>query len=432
MIRLIKVLWSYWQAKNIKFTSRESLEKYQTRKISIFLKEISKRSAYFKKYQSLPLNKWPVMDKNIMMANFDLMNTVGLKLEKAFEVALNAESSRDFKQTLSGITVGLSSGTSGQRGIFAASENETAKWAGIILSKTLPEGIFSGERVAFFLRANSNLYESVQSRWLTFRYFDLFDNFDLLIAQLSNFNPTIIVAPAQVLRALALKNENGGLNIAPKKVISVAEVLETQDRIIIEKHLAKVHQIYQATEGFLAYTCEYGMLHLNEEYVFIEPEWLDEAHERFVPIITDFSRMTQPIIRYRLNDIIIASHESCECKSPCRAIKEIEGRCDDLLQLPGVSSQTISVFADVMSRIIAKHLPLTADYRLMQLSDVSLQLHLNISAKETNAVIDSINHDLQQMGVDTSILQWNVSYEIPPNQLTDKRRRIMKAKGLVS
>lgn len=432
MMRLIKVLWSYWHAKRVQFTTRESLEQYQTLKLNTFLKTISKRSAYFRQYHSRPLSEWPIMDKNIMMANFDLMNTAGLKLEKVFEVALNAESSRDFKPTLNGITAGLSSGTSGQRGVFAASANETAQWAGIILSKTLPEGIFSGERVAFFLRANSNLYESVQLRWLTFRYFDLFDNFDLLTVQLSKFNPTIIVAPAQVLRALALKNENGGLNIAPKRVISVAEVLETQDQTIIEKHLAKVHQIYQATEGFLAYTCEYGTLHLNEEYVFIEPEWLDESHERFIPIITDFNRTTQPIIRYRLNDILIASHDSCKCKSPCRAIKAIEGRCDDLLQLPGISNHKIPVFADVMSRIIAKHLPLTADYRLMQLSDFSLQLHLNISPKETNTIIDSIHHDLQQMGVNTSVLQWDVSFEMPTNQLTDKRRRIIKVKGLVS
>ena len=80
----------------------------------------------------------------------------------------------------------------------------------------------------------------------------------------------------------------GELTLKVKKVISVAEVLEPQDRELLRNVFHNVGEIYQATEGFLASTCRCGTLHLNEEFVHIEPQWLDE--HRFVPIVTDFTR----------------------------------------------------------------------------------------------------------------------------------------------
>jgi phenylacetate-coenzyme A ligase PaaK-like adenylate-forming protein len=66
------------------------------------------------------------------------------------------------------------------------------------------------------------------------------------------------------------------LRIAPSHVISVAEVLEDSDREAVRAAFGvPTHQLYQATEGFLGYTCEHGTLHLNESFVHIEPDWLD-------------------------------------------------------------------------------------------------------------------------------------------------------------
>nr|MBT2175989.1 CoF synthetase [Streptococcus mitis] len=88
-----------------------------------------------------------------------------------------------------------------------------------------------------------------------------------------------------------------------------------------------VHQVYQCTEGFLATTCKQGTLHINEDLVHIEKEYLDQEKGIFVPIITDFMRKTQPIIRYRLNDILIEKKTPCSCGSPFLALERIDGRC---------------------------------------------------------------------------------------------------------
>ena len=93
------------------------------------------------------------------------------------------------------------------------------------------------------------------------------------IKDLEEFNPTILVAPASVLKEIGKEKINKGINsLNPKKIISVAEVLTDSDERFIKKAFNKniIHQVYQCTEGFLAYTCECGNLHINEDIVKIE------------------------------------------------------------------------------------------------------------------------------------------------------------------
>ncbi|MER2855375.1 CoF synthetase, partial [Escherichia coli] len=92
--------------------------------------------------------------------------------------------------------------------------------------------------------------------------------------------------------------------------------------------------------------------------------WLDET--RFSPIITDFTRKTQPIVRYQLDDVLVVKQAPCPCGSPELAIERIEGRCDDLLQLPDQQGNMTTIFADPCARVIVNNLPLTADFRLTQ------------------------------------------------------------------
>ena len=45
----------------------------------------------------------------------------------------------------------------------------------------------------------------------------------------------------------------------------------------------------------------------------LKKEYLDD--NRFYPIITDFKRTSQPIYRYRLNDILVEEKSPCPCGS---------------------------------------------------------------------------------------------------------------------
>ena len=116
------------------------------------------------------------------MADFRAYNTVGISYDDAMAVAMEAERSRDFTPTLGDVTVGLSSGTSGRRGLFLSSVPPNG-FAGpeSVLARMLPASAIRRIltpwmppiRIAFFLRANSNLYRTIAGRRIEFRFFDL-------------------------------------------------------------------------------------------------------------------------------------------------------------------------------------------------------------------------------------------------------------------
>lgn len=427
MMRIIWLLLAYWRTRRLRFTTRAALQSYQGRQLARFLPRLCARSAWFARFRGQPLADWPRMNKALMMANFDTMNTAGLRLEQVMQTALAAERSRDFTPVIGKVTVGLSSGTSSQRGVFAVSAKEQATWAGVMLAKALPDGLLAGERVALFLRANSNLYTAVRTPWLAFSFFDLFEPFERLLDRLAATRPTVIVAPAQVLRQIAQAVIEGRTVLTPKRVISVAEVLEQQDRDLIVQAFGAVHEIYQATEGFLASTCSHGVLHMNEEYLHVEPLWLDPQQLRFTPVITDFSRTTQPVVRYRLDDVLVARTQPCPCGSATRTLAHIEGRCDDQLALPGPDGSTVPLFSDMLSRVLAQVLPASADYRLIQTGPATLALHAAVSGEQLGAIEQHLASALRQVGVAVDGIGWTSSTQVPPFDPMVKRRRIIRA-----
>lgn len=420
----LMTLWHYFRIRRQRFASREALEAYQVKQLRRFSQKVLANSPWFQRYASQPMATWPLMDKSRMMAHFDAMNTQGLSRDALIACALDSEHDRDFSRKTGKFSVGLSSGTSGQRGLFVVSPQEQQLWAGGILAKMLPDGLFAGERVALFLRANNNLYQSVNNRWLSLIFYDLFQPFLSHTKRLTQQSPTMIVAPAQVLRALALAVMRGELQLNVKKVISVAEVLDEQDRQLLQQVFGQVGEVYQATEGFLASSCSEGTLHLHEEFLYIEPQWIDGR--RFTPIITDFTRRTQPIVRYRLDDVLVVSEQQCPCGNPARAISHIEGRSDDQLRLPGRDGGDQVIFADLCSRVLATSLPLTADYRLVQQGDSHLHLTADCSVSELQQCRDALVLMFQQQGIDTDLLSWQLDGIPVIPQFDRKRRRLIR------
>jgi len=360
----------------LNFKSKEKLQSWQTKKLNIFLKSTLKKAEYYQSFFAEKLIDLPYMNKSTMMESFSARNTRGIGLGQALLVAKNAEQSRNFKPTINGITVGMSSGTSGKPGVFLISKQERLKWAGILLAKTLPPVLLqqillpwrAPLRIAFFLRANSNLYDTLNSRRIDFQFFDLLAGLEKSVTPLNAQQPHALVAPATVLRHLALAKINGSLTISPVHIVNVAEVLEASDSELIEHAFGVFpHQIYQATEGFLAYSCELGNLHLNETHLLIEREWLDENSGRFQPVITDFSRTTQLIVRYKLNDILQAAEKSCLCGRAETTLAAIEGRADEILWLPAVSSEKLQpIYPDILRRAMMLLDPGVQEYSIRQ------------------------------------------------------------------
>ncbi len=410
---------------------RAALEALQQKRLARFLADVLPRAPFYRD-RPCTLAELPIVDKATTLARFAEFNTVGVTLDRALEVALAAERSRDFAPTLpGGVTVGLSSGTSGTRGVFLVSDAERARWAGVMLARLLTTaslrriaGWGPPLRIAFFLRANSNLYATLGSRRIAFAFHDLLDPLSAHLARLNACPPDVVAAPPTVLRLLADAASTGALTIAPRQVVSVAEVLEADDAAAVAAAWdVPVQQVYQATEGFLGATCAHGRIHLNEDLLHIEPEWIADGATtptRFHPIVTDFTRTTQVVARYRLDDVLRVADADCPCGAPTRSLASIEGRADDVLWRPGPDGRPLAIFPDVVRRAMALVGGLR-DYRLEQHGG---EWRVRVQPLEADLAV-SVRRELTAMtarlGAVPPLVQVGAWEDTP---LTGKRRRI--------
>ncbi|BCE03138.1 F390 synthetase-related protein [Marinicellulosiphila megalodicopiae] len=405
------ILFYFLQSKLRRFSSRTQLLKWQQHKIKRHLKWVCQHSEFYKDYKNKPLNEFPIMNKSIMMENFNALNTANLDKAELFELALNAEKTRQFDQSIiNSITVGLSTGTSGQRGLFLASKNERVKWTGTIFAKLLPN-LKQKHRIALLLRADSPLYQTAGKGRIQFHYADVTQPLEQWLAQLVEFNPTVIVGSAQAIQLCAQHKQ--GLN--PTTVISAAEVLTAEDEAFIEQAFNKpVKQIYQCTEGFLACSDSNNIMRWNEDNIHIEPHWLNEEKTHYSPIITDFRRKTQPIIRYLLDDIIEAGEDSGVFKS----IKSISGRCGDRLHLQNQKTSAI-ILPDLIYRAVSYVSDELIDYRITQ-------TQRNTVVIESDKLFFEIKESLSELFYQQGISHTNfLCKDAPVWNLNEKRRRVV-------
>ncbi|GGL70768.1 coenzyme F390 synthetase [Deinococcus aerolatus] len=373
------------------FRDRAALERHQERLAVHHLRWVAAHSPFTARRfleAGLGLGQWrelPPVDKAGMMAAFDTLNTAGLCLTDVLAVARRAEDTRDFTPTLptprGPVTVGLSSGTGGNAGAFVVSRGERLQWAGVVLRWLLPAfplGLLHRQRVAFVLRADGGLYRSVGSARLAFRFLDLLRPLDELAADLTAYAPTLLIGPPSVLRALL----GAGAVAQPTRVVSVAEVLEDDDRAALERGFGPVVQVYQATEGLLGLPCPHGHLHLNEGHVHFDFEPVggpgDGGHLR--PVLTDLRRTTQPMIRHRLDDLLVLA-DRCSCGLASRRVLRVAGRQDDALSLPGGAGR-VTVWPDFL-RGAMNRVPGLREYRVEQIGAADLRVLLDPLTPET-------------------------------------------------
>ena len=420
MSKLTTLLTFYRTPK--KFSSRKKLLRIQEKRMLKHVKEIRKKSKFFSRlwedYDDTDWKNFPIIDKEMMMSNLQDYLTEDLDVEFAREIALNAEKSRDFTRKLDGYSVGFSSGTTGARGMHIVSKYEQDKWSGYMMSRGLDGSIFGRHNIGLFLRANSNTYENVGSRNIKFHFFDLMQPMDELVEKLLTTDLDILIAPPSVLRYLA----DIGVEVNLRRIVSSAEVLTQVDKKVIEQHFGQiVHQFYSSTEGEIAATCEFGNLHLNEEIMVIQKEWVDEERGVFRPIISDFVRITQPIIRYRQNDLLVLGKEPCACGDVREHISEVIGRQDDMFLLQKKSGDLEHVVPDLIRRATLQMSNKIESYFVEQISED--EINVMIQPKIEDLDMSGFNQLWTSKSLKPPKLNF-LEYEYQPSAI--KMRRISR------
>lgn len=402
--------------------------KWRNYKLNKQLQFVTKNSPLYselmKDSEKLKLEDFPIINKKFMMENINTLNTRKIDGKKLMELALKAEETRDFKGKFNDISYGLSSGTSGNRGIFLVSDKEAITWAGVMFAKLghLRKKLFKKVRIAFFMRANNNLYETIGNRWFKFTFFDILKDFDENLKKLKKFDPTIIIAQPSVMSKLVKEYEGVSL----QETFTIAEVLDSQvERNMKEKFNVKNYQIYQATEGFIGCTYKDQNLYVNCDIIYMEKEYINAEKTHFFPIITDLNRKTQPIIRYRLNDILVEDIDAKNKKYNFIPLKRIEGRSDEYFIFLNKNAQEIILFPDFIRNAVIKCSNSIKDYNVYQKTKNLIKVDIDSNKLEDiDKVKNSIEDLLNSKYINGIIIE--VEIKVINRKKEDKLRRIFR------
>ncbi|MEM7617072.1 MAG: adenylate cyclase, partial [Pseudomonadota bacterium] len=141
---------------------------------------------------------------------------------------------------------------------------------------------------------------------------------------------------------------------------------------------------------------------------------------RFVPIITDFTRTTQPIVRYRLDDVLV---EDTQDESLYTRLHHIEGRCDDILYLKSGNNELQPVFADAIRQIMTVSQVNFEDYKIIQQSPDNIEIFIEPEITENLQKI--LCNEFHSFCNRQSLKMPQVRFgNYRPHSLHQKRRRI--------
>ena len=365
---------------------------------------------FYSEFKGVQLDQLPIIDKSILMDHFTRFNTEHLSADQIWEQLKTSDRVGKF-------TVGASTGTSGNRGLFVISDRERFSWLGAILAKAIPDILFKQHRVAIILPRDTRLYHSAHKmRKIDLSFFDIGIPSDQLMANVEKFNPSIVVAPPKIWLLFAQHN----VAIKPTRLFSAAETLDPNDRQVIEGAFKKrLDQIYMATEGLLAVSCAHGGLHLAEDSTFFEFE--DIGDNLCSPLITTFARTTQILARYRLNDLLRLSTQDCSCGSPLRLIDEIVGRNDDVFHLKRKDGIDERITPDILRNTIVNTDNRISDFRLVQTgpNEVGLALPYECAGEISETVVSNLRAMFKKRGTSPQISVENTQFALE----TDKKLR---------
>ena len=301
-----------------------------------------------------PLDQLPSVTKADLMEHFDeAVTTPDLSLADLENHLLSlTQSGRDPGLPWKGRWwAAATAGTPGRRGTFIWNRSEWGTvlasyarandWAGISAGLTRPlKMALVSSRVP--THQSAVVGASLRSGLVPTLRLDVTAPMEETVAALNRFQPRILVGYASALRPLAAEQRAGRLHISPEGVMSASEVLTPHAAAELEAAWGSApFDVYAATEtAGIASPCIYRNRHVYEDLLIVEP--VDQNGNRVPPgttgaklLVTVLFSRTLPLIRYEMSDTVSLGGRGCPCGRAFTILEGIEGRIEDVLQLPG-------------------------------------------------------------------------------------------------
>ena len=408
-----------------------SIQQLQRRRLLKLLEYAKNNSAFYSELykhieikKNMDINEIPLIDKKTFMGNFD--NIITVKNINKNEIIKFCLEKKGLKKLNNKYTVIHSSGTSGLLWISVFDDFCLDYEIAMVLAYkalNLLGYLFKNRpRLACIATENPHVgstifYKRVPHFFAEVKHFSIRKPLSLIVKELNKFNPHILIGYPSIIELLADQKKQNLLHISPKSIAWGGFMPpENLKQYISEAFNCLPFSGYFASEatGPIALECEYHNLHIYSNSLILEA--LDNT-DRPVPlgkpgkaVITNLMNFTQPIIRYRLNDIVQLSPKKCQCGSPLPVIENIWGREGDIIYVKK-SETEYEALEPILFNFKIPHL---MKYRIIQETNnvLTAKIAIENGKKEViEHVHKAIDKILREKGVDNIV---KVNVEIFP------------------
>jgi len=245
----------------------------------------------------------------------------------------------------------------------------------------------------------------------------------------------VVASYATVLRALAHERDAGRLAIEPSVLWYGGEWLAPMAREHIERAFGcRVAGDYGASEFLnIAFECERGALHLNDDWVVLEP--VDENYDPVPPdtasasvLLTNLANHVQPLVRYELGDSVTVVSKPCACGRPFPVIR-VDGRRDEILRLDDAKGHDVQIMPMALCTAVEEGAGVHR-FQVVQTGPAALRVRLESASRPRNPgarVKDVLAQFLARQGL-THVAIRIESGEIAAHPVSGKFRQVWREK----
>ena len=321
------------QSVGLDFVDKKDKDAIILSQINTALEKAMKTPYYQKKYGNLqlPLNSFEEFEKLE-------------PLEKSDMVEISAHhSNKAFSDDPAGCYIFSAGGSTGLKKYVLYSNEEFNKSKELfgkgfralglnknnVIANIFPAGAF----YTAFLAINKGLEETgcrILSVTGNLSHKDTLDYFEM-------FHPDTIFVLPSLLIPLAQYAEQNGYDITIKNIIYAAEHMTQDAKTYVQSvfHTDRICSFgYAAVEtgpiGYQCTGCKDNEFHVEEEWAYVESDENDDA------LITCLYKQLQPIIRYKVGDLIEFVNEPCACGRKSPKFKLL-GRSGEKIRISGYS-----------------------------------------------------------------------------------------------
>ena len=420
--------------------SRAELVSYQRQRLERLIAHATTHSAFYREAYagrrfgpSTSLESLPVLTKSVMMQSYDrLVTDPRLTLTQIGRHLAEITSDQRY---LGEYRILCTAGTTGQKGFFAYSRRE---WSIAMASMLRCASLFEfspklTRRVRLSqvaagdpVHATYRLAASLDMGAYRIQVLPVTKPLAEIVRALNEFQPEVLSSYPTMAALLAVEQVEGRLRIAPKLVMTTAEMRTPEmQRRIVEAWGIKPFDLYGTSElPIFGAECRYHKgMHAFEDLFVLEvtdddyrPVRDGEVGSRV--LLTNLYNYTQPLIRMEVSDMLRLATEPCPCGRPFRVVASMEGRNAEILRFRGADGRSIAVHPLQLHTPLAK-VPELREYRIAQNTNgLRIEVALRLDARP-EAVVAQVATELDAALRSHGVLDPSIRVDVVPELARD-------------